>query len=150
MVGDRLSQLQAELARPIAARITIVGRSSLHAVLSADPERWLAEMRRVASDVGDIWLERLDIATSARIELAELRTLGGPMGQLARSLEALRQDPGELSELCQELAELERRIPRELREGPDALLLTDPTAAAHELGAIEQLLLPLLFDAERG
>ncbi|MCB9586252.1 MAG: DNA repair exonuclease [Polyangiaceae bacterium] len=148
--GDRLSELQAEITRPIAVRITIVGRSRLHAQLASDPDRWLAEFRRVANDVGDVWLERLDIATRARIDLSELRALGGPMGQLANSLEALRQNPAELSELCQQLAELERRIPRELRDGPDALHLTDPETAAQELTAIEQLLLPMLFDAERG
>lgn len=147
--GDQLSQLQEDAGRPIAVRIELVGRSPLHGALASEPERWLAEFRRVASDAGDVWLERLDVSTRANVDLIELRRLGGPVGQLARTLESLREDPEELAPLCEQLAELERRLPRELRDGPESLGLTDPSTAQDELGAIEQLLLPMLFDVEQ-
>ncbi|MEZ4233372.1 MAG: metallophosphoesterase family protein [Polyangiaceae bacterium] len=147
--GDRLSQLYEEVARPLAVRIEVVGRSALHGELSSDPERWLAEFRRVANEVGSVWLERLELSTRPQVELSALRELGGPVGQLARTLERLRRDPQELAEVCQELAELERRLPRELRDGPERLGLTDAEMTGAELAAVERLLLPLLFDAEQ-
>ncbi len=148
--GDALNRLHEELACSLAVRIEIVGRSALHGVFAAEPERWLAEFRRAAADVGSVWLERLELSTQTRVDLSELRELGGPVGQLARTLAELRQDPEALGALCEELAELERRLPRELRDGAERLGLTDPEVTSEELSAIEQLLLPMLFDAEQG
>ncbi len=140
---------QAELAgRLVALRIELWGSSALHGSLAASPEHWLAELRRLANEVGQVWLESLVVNSRARVELAELRLASGPIGQLAQSLARMRAEPEELEAFSAEFSELERRLPRVLREGPLALGLTDVARTQQELDAVEQLLLPLLFEAE--
>lgn len=145
---DVMLEQATSAGRLVALRLEVFGNSALHATLASDPEHWLAELRRVANEVGQVWLESLVVGTRAHVELADLRLAGGPIGQLAQSLARMRAEPEELAAFHAEFSELERRLPRALREGPLALGLTELARTQRELDAVEQLLLPLLFEAE--
>ena len=92
-----------------------------------------------------MWLEKVRLATTASFDLAELRDRDDAIGQLARSLVDLRDDDGGLEALLAELAELDAKLPREAKEGPDALRLGDPAFAREILADVEHTLLPMLL-----
>jgi DNA repair exonuclease SbcCD nuclease subunit len=135
--------------RLVAARIRVVGATPAHGTLHDDPERHDAACRAVGFELGTeaVFVERIVFDTRARIDLPALRERDDPIGQLARSLAALRRDPTELSALRAELAALERKLPREARDGPDGIRLDDDGLCTI-LDDVEQMLLPRLLRAE--
>ena len=60
---------------------------------------------------------------------------------LTRSLSQLREDESELGELLDHFADLRRKLPAALREGPEAVGLDDPAYLASMIDDVEQLLL---------
>ena len=136
----------------LAARVRLSGQSRAHAQLARDPERWLAEIRSCALDVGggNVWIERVELQTRSLLDLAQLAGADDAIGQLARSLEALALDPAGLGELGVALAELKRKLPREALEGDDGLRLDDPAFLSGVLGDVRELILGRLLEGEGG
>lgn len=114
-----LERLLDECAAPtLATRVAVRGQSPAAAQLLAEGERWLAEARAAALDVGGgrIWLERLEVEPAAA---ALPGTEDSPAG--AGALEVLERaelDAEGLAELLQApaLQDLLAKLPRELRE----------------------------------
>jgi DNA repair exonuclease SbcCD nuclease subunit len=142
-------ELEDELARAegraLAARIELVGASDAHAGLLDDPERWESAMRTAATDAGEVWIEKVKIATEPRILLDELRARDDAVGQVARSLQNL--DDASLGEIIGDLAELARKLPREVRDAEvdRGLRLDDPTLVRTALVEAQQLLIARLM-----
>jgi hypothetical protein len=67
---------------------------------------------------------------------------------MLRGIAELAADDASLAELAAELAELKRRLPTDLREGPDAIDLDSPDALRALLGEIEDTLVPALRGSE--
>jgi DNA repair exonuclease SbcCD nuclease subunit len=148
LVRARLEDAVADAdGRMVAARLLVTGATAAHDELSCDVEKWEAQIRGAAIDVGldAVWLEKVRLATTASFDLAELRDRDDAIGQLARSLVDLRDDDGGLEALLAELAELDAKLPREAKEGPDALRLGDPAFAREILADVEHTLLPMLL-----
>lgn len=149
--ADAVERVRADLeasrgeaeGRLVAARVVLVGTSAAHAQLVGDPEQWENAIRAVASDVGGegAWVEKVRFATRSPIDIAELAQRDDAIGQLVRSLAALRADPAAMASLCADVLDL----PGELRTGPDALRLDDPDLMASVIEDVEQLLLPRLL-----
>lgn len=131
--------------RLCAVRLTISGRTPGHAALMLDPERARAAIQARAHEInaGDVWLEDIAFATEMPLDLEGLATRDDAIGQLVRSLSALRSDPLQLGNLLDEIRELEGTLPPELREA--AVDFTNPEAARALLTSVEQLLLPRLL-----
>jgi DNA repair exonuclease SbcCD nuclease subunit len=144
--------LEAEVAlseqRTLAARIELRGRSAAHAALLHDPIAWENQIRVDAGGAGDVWIERVIFASEAQLDLAELRARDDAVGQVARSLGAWRSEDAALEPLMEALAELHRKLPRELRERSDGLRLDDPATVRELLGDVEQLLLARLVGSK--
>jgi hypothetical protein len=87
--------------------------------------------------------------THTTIDLAKIRAQHDAIGELARSLDALKTDAPALALLVGELAELRQRLPLELREGDGALAFDEAHLRAL-LGDVEQLLIPRLLANESG
>ena len=68
------------------------------------------------------------------------------VGGLLRALDALKSDATEIGALGDELAELRRKLPRELLEGPDAARIADAAGVRELVADIEGLLVPLLVE----
>jgi DNA repair exonuclease SbcCD nuclease subunit len=138
--------------RLLAARVVVTGASAAHDELSCDPERWENEVRRVATEVSldAVWIEQVRLSTLASFDLAAVRERDDAIGQLARSLVGLRDDDAGLEALLAELAELDKKLPREAREGVDGLRLDDPAFVRELLGEVEQALIPTLMRKGEG
>lgn len=87
------------------------------------------------------------VETRARIDVEALRRDAGAVGHLARKLQDVRSDSKALADLASEcFADLERKLPAELREGDGALSLFDPGKLASWIDDVEQTLLPRLLE----
>jgi exonuclease SbcD len=147
-VVDRArAALDRELARgegrTLAARVVVRGATRAHDALQDDAEKWIAEVRQIANDLGgEVFVEKVRLATDPRIDLEALARREDAVGELVRSLRAMRGDPAAIEELIEVLAPLRNKLPVEAREGEDGLRLDDPALLAQVLEDVERMLLP--------
>ncbi len=135
-------------SRLCALRITVAGSSRAHAALMRDPERVRAAIQARAHEVsgGDVWVEEITFSTQLPLDLTVLSERDDALGQLVRSLSALREDPALLGSLCDEIRELEASLPHEVRELELGIDLSNAEQARALISSVEQLLLPRLLD----
>ncbi|MDB4940790.1 MAG: repair exonuclease family protein YhaO [Labilithrix sp.] len=150
---DLVHEALAERARAcsdrlVAARVVVGGTTAANASLRGDVEHFTAQLRAAVSDgLGDaIWLEKIKLTTRSTFDLARVREEAGAVGHLARRLHAIKDDPAELAELVAQFAELEKKLPKDLREGEGALALSDPQTMRAIVEDVEQTLLPRLLE----
>jgi DNA repair protein SbcD/Mre11 len=145
---QHLEQRLAEAdGRAVAARLVLCGATRAHAALHGDFERWTGQIRAIANDVGggSLWVERIRYRTQAPLDGAGLEERDDAIGQLARSLRALRDDEVGLAGLLRELSSLKNKLPPEVREGEDAIRLDDPAFLRGTLEDVEELLISRLL-----
>ena len=87
--------------------------------------------------------------TRAALEAGALAERDDAIGQLARSLRALRDDEAGLSALLREFASLRNKLPAEAREGDDAIRLDDPAFLREALDDVEHTLISAAARRER-
>ena len=120
-IRDRVSEaLDAQRresdGRPLAVRVILEGRSDLHAGLHRDRGHLREEMRALAADLGDVWLEKLEVAT--RPGVRSLPEEDSPLAGLEQAVAGLRLD-GSLLDLAPEFENLRGRLPAELLGAED-------------------------------
>jgi hypothetical protein len=133
--------------RLLAARVHVVGAARAHAELARDPERARAQVQSTASDIqgGDVWLEDVRFATEAALDRTALASRDDALGQLIRSLEGASDDEALVRSLSDELSELLRALPAELRDPEFGLDLNDPEQVRELLDSARRQLLPRLL-----
>jgi DNA repair exonuclease SbcCD nuclease subunit len=135
--------------RLAAIRVRFEGASAAHEQLTARIERFTEEVRALASDLpSEAWLEKVELASRPLAERGRLREREDAIGEMLRGLGSLAQDDTALAELATELAELKRKLPAELREGPDAIDLDSVDSIRSLLRSIEETLVPSLRGPE--
>ncbi|HEY4157973.1 MAG TPA: DNA repair exonuclease [Polyangiaceae bacterium] len=137
--------------RLAAVRVRIVGSSSAHAELERSTARLEAEVRALALDLRstEVWIEKVVLALRA----PKARALGlgdDALGQMLRGIRSLENDPAALTELAQEVADLRRKLPADLFEGPDALDLESEGAMRELLSEVAQSIIPSLESGAEG
>lgn len=139
-------EMQTCDGRLLAARLKVVGSCKAHEELSADPAKWINELRAMATDEGggDVWLEKVQLNTGAQIDLEEAQKRQDPVGDLLRFVQELGNEDG-LGSLTAELEELREKLPVELRQGAMSLNLDKPETLREVLEDVHQLLVPLLL-----
>jgi DNA repair exonuclease SbcCD nuclease subunit len=139
----------ASEGRLSAIRVRVTGASAAHEQLVSRAERVTEEVRALTLDLaGEAWLEKVELATRPVAQRAELREREDAIGEMLRGLSNIADDDAALAELAEELAELKRKLPPELREGPDAIDLDSPEALRRLLSEVEQTLLPAVRGSE--
>lgn len=135
--------------RILAARVVITGATRANNAIRRDPDRFIAELRAVTNDElteGDAWLEKIMIRTRGIVDIERIREEASAVGHLARRLHAIKDDPNELAELAGVFADLDKRLPPELREGEGALRLLEPATLRALVEEVEQMLVPRLLE----
>jgi DNA repair exonuclease SbcCD nuclease subunit len=132
---------------PIAARVEVTGACRAHDALVAEPDRWRNEIRSAAVDVGGgtLWIEKVKLRTEPPPDMKSLDLDSGPVAEMIRYLDEVREDPSLLRELAGVLHELDQKLPRELKEGDEALLLDDEQWVAEILGQVRPMLVRRLM-----
>lgn len=131
--------------RILAARVTLRGRTAASSSIRQDLERLTSELRAIATDLGDMWIEKIRVEVSAPIDLVRIREEASAVGHLARRIQAIREDDAEVTALLEIFAELDKKLPAELREG-EGLRLSDPAFLRGLMDDVEQLLVPRLLE----
>jgi DNA repair protein SbcD/Mre11 len=156
-VVDRVRAALVERAadagdRVLAVRLFVTGATRANGAIRRDVDRFVNELRAAATDgLGDgVWLEKVRVETRSTFDLARVRQEASAVGHLARRLEAIRADEKEIASLAAVLAELDKRLPAELREGEGALLLSDPATVRAFVEEVEATLLPRLIEGAEG
>ncbi len=127
-VIDGISQKLRELLEeskgfPLIVRVEVNGASPAHRDLSGDPDHWTNEIRSAAIDLsqGLIWIEKVKLGTISPSQRESSGLSSGPMGEILRCLDEIGSDPDRLQSLSEPLDLLLKKLPRELKEGPDAI-----------------------------
>ena len=134
--------------RVLAARVVVGGATRANAAIRRDLDRFTSELRAAATDAlgGAVWVEKILVETRSTFDVAQVREEAGAVGHLARRLAAIREDPEELAGLAAVFADLEKKLPAELREGDGGLSLSAPATLRTLVDEVEQLLLPRLLE----
>jgi DNA repair exonuclease SbcCD nuclease subunit len=139
--------LAAAEGRLLAIRVRIVGRSHAHAELSADLERTRAQIQSAANDLagGDVWIEDVRLHSELPLDLPSLRRRDDAIGHLLTAIERSMNDPETALLLSEDLQELTKALPAELRGEALDLYLRDEAQARELLETVGQMLLPRLL-----
>jgi DNA repair exonuclease SbcCD nuclease subunit len=135
--------------RPLAVRLAIVGRTRAHAQLAGNAPRWESELRQLASEIGGgdaLWIEKILLRTTSALDVATLAAREDALADLVRAVRRLGDgtDPDLAAELGATFAELAKKLPSELRDGPDGIRLDEPATFAALAPELEALLVERL------
>jgi exonuclease SbcD len=132
---------------PLIVRVEVTGECRAHNEIASDPERWANEIRSSALDSGGgcIWIEKVRLQTSLPTDHSEGSPASGPVGELLTYLEDLATSAEQLKALAGSLADLRRALPRELKEGPEAIPFDDEKWLLDLLEQIRPMLLRRLM-----
>jgi exonuclease SbcD len=120
-VSDRIRELMlAADDRPLAVRVEIAGPCPAHDRVMAQAEGFTAQVRAQMREVGAgrVWVEKVQLKT---VPARALESSDGPIGVLMQYLDELRADEQKLARLGEELVDLKKKLPIELRSGEDAI-----------------------------
>lgn len=143
--GTCLSELRQTLGQTgptaLALRVEIVGACPAHAKVAAESDRWTREIRARAVDDGggEVWVEKV-VWRTCLPRNQDVSLTDGPIGELLIYLDELMSDEDKLMELGGDLNDLRRKLPAELKEGPDPIDLDSPTSLRQVLGQVRELL----------
>jgi hypothetical protein len=126
----------------------ITGLTDIHAELNRDPEQVRNEVISLANECGGglLWIERVRVATSPRLDRSALLKRDDPFGEVLRILDSMRADASSLNQL-DAIAELRKKLPSEIGEGSDPIAMDTP-ALTIALDEAEGLLLARLAATE--
>ena len=135
---------------PLVARVLIQGETPAHGDLLANVERWGNEIRAAALDIsGDrVWIEKIRFHTRLPSSEKDLRTGDGAIGELVSLLDEFAEKPHLLRDLSDELMDLEKKIPKELKQGPDRIRFDDTKWLKSLLAQVRPMLIQRLMQKE--
>ncbi|MCP4745425.1 MAG: DNA repair exonuclease [Desulfobacteraceae bacterium] len=134
---------------PLAVRLQINGETVAHDEILSDHERWVNEIRSAAMDAaGRVWVEKIKIKTSLPSSDQLLEQKDGAVGELLSLFEELADSDSVCRELGEELADLHRKLPSELKGGADGPAFDDPQWIKDMLGQVKPLLVRQLLGKE--
>jgi hypothetical protein len=103
--------------RLLACRIELTGRTEIHDHLLISTEHLLAEARAAALGFGDdaAWIDRVVVATQPVLDPAVFAAREDAMGELHRMLGDAAVDADLLGQLEEDISELVRKLPSDVR-----------------------------------
>jgi hypothetical protein len=136
--------------RPLVARVIIQGETPAHSELLADVDRWGNEIRAAALDTSGhrVWIEKIKFHTRLPISEKDLQTGDGAMGELARLFDEFSEHPDLLHMLSDELTDLEKKMPKELKQDPDRIRFDDREWLKNLLEQVRPMLIQRLIQKE--
>lgn len=111
-----------------AVRVSVVGRTDVHAMIATQLEAFREQVRALAIEVGQgsVWVEKVKVTTAMLVDVAALKERNDPLGELVHQLEILAAgDRQALEALAAELHSLRQKLPAEVMQNAEGLLLED-------------------------
>lgn len=135
---------------PLAVRVVVTGACEAHRELAGAPTTWTNQIRATAAEIsnGAVWIEKVKLQTT--LPTARDADLDdGPVQEISRCCAELRQQAELLPALVKDaLDDLNRKLPDEMKTGPDSLRLDDPAYLRAMLDEVEPLLVARLLTGE--
>jgi hypothetical protein len=131
---------------PLAVRIILAGPSPAHHILYSEPEKWVAEIRSAATDLGDVWIEKVKFATRHLQDLKPMLERDDPLARLVRSIDDIEGRPEAVAEFLGIFDDLKRKLPVEFRDGDQLRAFSDPERRRQIAADIRHALLPRLLE----
>jgi DNA repair exonuclease SbcCD nuclease subunit len=143
-------QLERNLEVLTVLRVTVEGETAAHDEIMCDPERWANEIRAAAVDeAGErAWVEKIRLRTQP--PPAGGRKPEGAVAELLALVEELAADPQALSSLSSELADLEKKLPREFKQAAEGWRPDEPGWLKGLLAEAKPLLVRRLLQGRGG
>lgn len=133
--------------RMAAIRLTLNGSGDLHNSLIRDQERVKQQIRALSweLDNSEIWIEKIQLKTSANIDKQKLAERDDALGGLLRTLGELRENEDQFKKFCrQAFQELDGKIPPDIRDSSELFDLQSDTLSPEFITEVEDWLLPFL------
>ncbi len=146
------SLLEKNDGMPMAARIHIQGQTSAHGDFFSDFQRWMNEIRSVALDVcnGLVWVEKIKIGMRLTESDRVLEQKDGAIGELLNLFDELTRNDAVHPDLMSELADLERKLPMELKSLEEGLKFSDMNWMKDALEHVRPMLVKRLLKKGTG
>ncbi len=134
--------------RPMAVRVEFGGSCPAHGSLLSRREHFANEVRAMAIDTtgGTVWVEKVVLGTHPPRDHDRLKAAEGPLAELRGLIKEIQGRPKQLEAIAGELAELQRKLPAELIQGPDPLELAHPDRLKTLVAEVGQLLAARLIE----
>jgi DNA repair exonuclease SbcCD nuclease subunit len=100
--------------RPLAVRLLVEGITPLHNRLHDQSLHLNEEFRALAANLGDVWLEKIEMRTRMSAGKEEIGDAASPMHSLLKSVEAFSLEEPDLAGLVPEFEKLRSKLPPEL------------------------------------
>jgi len=131
-------------------RVTVAGRTAVHAEIMSDPERWVNEVRAAALDEAEerVWVEAVKLRTQPPADDGPKPE--GAVGELLALMDELNGDAAALGGLSSEFADLAKKLPIEFREASESFRPGDPEWLRQVLAEAAPLLVRRLLQGKSG
>jgi exonuclease SbcD len=142
-------ELDTAEGRPVAMRIRFAGSTVLSGELAAYPERFEQQIRALAAEVAgdELWIERVENATSGKIDLDAALSGENAFGKLLAEISAMPLDSGGVAGLADVLADLRQKFPAEAFGAGSGLDLDEARTIERLIDEAKQLLIGRLLSA---
>jgi hypothetical protein len=126
--SQKLEQLLDENeGMPTAVRIIIEGETPAHDDILSDVERWTNEFRAAALEIGagKVWVEKTRFNITEPVSDTFPEQASGAISELLNLFDELINDADARRVLASELAEIEKKLPMELKKGSNEMQFDD-------------------------
>jgi hypothetical protein len=132
---------------PLVTRVVIKGETPGHSELLTNVEHWCNEIRSAAIDIGggQIWVEKVKFHTTLPASELDLQTGDGAIGELVSLFDEMSSNPDRVLALSEEFCDIEKKIPKELKEDSDSLKFDDVDWLTGILKQVRPMLLQRLM-----
>ncbi len=147
-VSKQLEKLVAENeGLPLVTRVVIKGETPGHSELLTNVEHWCNEIRSAAIDIGggQIWVEKIKFHTTLPAAEQDLQKGDGAIGELVSLFDEMSSNADMVQALSDEFSDIEKKIPKELKEDSDSLKFDDFDWLSGILKQVRPLLLQRLM-----
>jgi DNA repair exonuclease SbcCD nuclease subunit len=139
-------ELDRVVDKPLALRVILTGKCSLHAHLLDRAAQWTEGVRGLAMGLGDVWLEKVKFQTSRKVALEDVLGDDTPIAGLLRSIQRLELDGDALMKLAPELMALRRKLPAHIHSGDETFFDLSQDSIRQLRSEVRELLIAKLLE----
>ena len=130
----------------LAVRFKLSGVTDVHQQLVVEKEHVMNNLRSMALEVGygDIWIEKLKIDTTRKIDIEEWKEKSTPIATILEYMEEIRDNEEIFTLLLDEFKDLQTSLPHELKSIEGGVDLSDSSPLTNRMKEVEDLVLHYL------
>lgn len=136
--------------RIVAIRVHFVGATAMHAELQGKTQWLRQKLLQLAAELNSerLWIEKVVMATTSKLDRVAVLEGDGVLGSLARSIMEVGEDQKSVRGLDGVLATFREKLPPEVFLAEDGLRLDDEVVVARLIHEAKELLVGHLLETE--